>query len=158
VVDSRFLYVTARVRDAEVIVDDINLAAGDCLEVHLDTRRVPFRGPEITEGFYQLALVPAAGLVKKPGLVLQYPPYDVGLVSMNKHGIQEELSSAKTDDGYLIEAALPLLNFPQCDWKKGDRLAIGFAVRDLDGKTDKPGAAVMAASVDPLACRPAVVD
>ena len=154
-IDSRFLYVTAKVRDAELIVDDVDLTAGDHVEVLLDVRRAPFREPVQTQGFYRLALVPAAGLVKKPQLVLQYPPYDIGLVSMNKHGIREEVSSVVTGDGYVIEAAIPLLNFPDCEWKSGDRVAIGFAVRDLNGGAkDGP----VAAAADPLACRPAIVD
>lgn len=159
VVDSRFLYVLARVRDAEVIVDDVDLTAGDHVEVFLDTRRAPFREAQMTEGFYRLALVPAAGLVKKPQLVLQYPPYDVGLVSLNKHGVQEELSSVVSGDGYLIEAAIPLLNFAGCAWKPGDQLAIGFAVRTLDGRTaTTTRAAPMMVAVDPLSCRPVIVN
>jgi hypothetical protein len=158
-VDSRYLYILARVNDKQVVVDDANLTAGDCLELFLDTRSEAFREPLMTEGFYRMALVPAAGLVEKPDLVLQYPPYDVGLVSLNKNNIEHQLSSVVADGGYLIEAAVPLANFPHTDWKKGDRVAIGFAVQDYE-----PGAAPAAptgeltASVDPFICRPAVID
>lgn len=155
VVDSRFLYVAAKVLDSEVIVDDVDLTAGDHIEVWVDGRRAPFREPLATQGFYRLALVPAAGLVETPQLVLQYPTYDVGLVSMNKHGIQEELSSVRTKDGYLIEAAIPLKNFPDCRWTPGDRVAIGFTVRDLNSRGS--GETVTAA-VDPLFCQPAIID
>jgi hypothetical protein len=134
-VDSRFLYVLARVHDRDVIVDDANLTAGDHLVLTLDTRRAPFHEPEMTEGFYRLALVPAAGLVKNPTLVLQYPTYDIGLVSMNKHGIQEDLSSMVSRDGYMIEAAIPLANFPGCAWKENEPVALGFGVHDLDSRT-----------------------
>jgi hypothetical protein len=158
VVDSRFLYVLADVSDKNVIVDDVNLTAGDHVEIYLDTRKGHFREPEMTEGFYRLALVPAAGLVKNPQLVLQYPPYDIGLASMNKHGIQEELSSVASRGGYLVEAAIPLVNFPGCTWKPGDQLAMGFAVRNLDARRPAPDASAVAASIDPLICRPAVVD
>jgi hypothetical protein len=133
-IDSRFLYVLARVRDNDVIVDDVNLTAGDHVVLSLDTRRSPFREPEMTEGFYRLALVPAAGLIKNPRLVLQYPTYDIGLVSMNKHGVQEELSSVVSRDGYLIEAAIPLANFPGCTWKESETVAIGFGVHNLDSR------------------------
>ena len=138
-VDSRYLYILARVRDAEVIVDDADLTAGDHVVLNLDTRRAPFREAGMTEGFYRLALVPAAGLVKNPTLVLQYPTYDIGLVSMNKHGIQEELSSVVSRDGYLIEAAIPLLNFPGCDWKPGENVTLGFGVHNLDGRSATAG-------------------
>ncbi|MBM3333782.1 hypothetical protein FJY63_03890 [Candidatus Sumerlaeota bacterium] len=133
--DSRFLYVLARVRDNEILVDDINLTAGDYVALNLDTRRAPFRDAEPTEGFYSLALVPAAGLVKAPRLVLRYPTYDVGLVSLNRNGIAEELSSIASPEGYLIEAAVPLLNFPQCQWKADQPVALGFEVHDLDSQT-----------------------
>jgi len=133
-IDSLYLYVLARVRDGEVIVDDASLTAGDHVVLTLDMRQAPFREPEMTEGFYRLALVPAVGLIKNPQLVLEYPTYDVGLVSMNKQGIQEELSSSVSRDGYLIEAAIPLLNFPGCDWTQTDAVPIGFAVHNLDGR------------------------
>lgn len=149
-VDGKYLYIKAQVLDKEVVVDDANLTAGDHLELLIDTRSDPFREPRMTEGFYRLALVPAAGLVKKPDLVLKYPTYDVGLVSMNKHGIQHELSSVTGNGGYMIEASIPLANFPHAEWKQGDRVALGFAVRDF-GQTQM-------ARVNPLICRPAVVD
>jgi hypothetical protein len=146
-VDSRFLYVLARVRDREVIVDDANLTAGDHISLCLDTRRAPFCEPEMTEGFYRLALVPAAGLVKNPTLVLQYPTYDIGLVSLNKHGIQEELSSVVSRDGYLIEAAIPLANFPGYTWKETEPVALGFEVRNLDSGMADAGATLRKAAV-----------
>jgi len=131
-VDDKFLYVLAHVRDPELIVDDANLTAGDHLALSIDARADAFREPVRTEGFYRLALVPAAGLVKAPRLVLQYPTYDVGLVSLNKHGVQETLHSAAASDGYRIEAAIPLANFPRCAWTPGERVALAFAVHDLN--------------------------
>jgi hypothetical protein len=145
--DSRYLYLLARVHDREIIVDDANLTAGDHLVVNVDTRTGAFREPAMTEGFYRLALVPAAGLVKNPKLVLEYPTYDVGLVSMNRDGIQESLSSVPAKDGYMIEAAIPLANFPKGNFKPGSDVAIGFAVHDLNSRT---GQAADAAGVSAL--------
>ncbi|MCX8037608.1 MAG: GxGYxYP family putative glycoside hydrolase [Candidatus Sumerlaeia bacterium] len=145
-IDSRFLYVLATVRDKEIIVDDVNLAAGDHLELSLDLRRDPFRDAEMTEGFYRLALVPAAGLVKNPALVLRYPTYDVGLASMNKHGVQQSLSSRATADGYQIEAAIPLVNFAGVDWKTVGEVAMAFAVRNLDSRAAGANAGALAAA------------
>jgi hypothetical protein len=137
--DSRSLYLLARVRDKEVIVDDADLTAGDHVELCLDTRRAPFRDAEMTEGFYRLGLVPASGLVKAPQLVLEYPTYDVGLASVNKHGIQEELSSSVSPDGYTIEAAIPLVNFPGGDFTQDGAVAVSLAVRNLDSRTAPAG-------------------
>lgn len=134
--DDRFLYVAAQVRDDTVFVDDLARDRGDSVEVLLDTREGPFRDSRPTEGFYRLHLVPAAGLVPKAEVLLRYPTFDTGLVNWNKNGIQHRIASRRTADGYCLEAAIPLLNFPYLQWKPGARLSFGVAVNDLDEGAD----------------------
>ena len=131
--DDEFLYLHAEVRDASPFVDDFNLTAGDSVVLLLDTRSPRFREPEMTEGFYKVHLIPAAGLVPKPTVVFGYPTFDLDLVSNNKHGIEEEAISTKTEDGYAMEAAIPLLNFPYLRWTSGETLRFAIAVNDADG-------------------------
>ncbi len=130
--DEDYLYLAAAVRDDVVHADDFNPAACDSVELVLDARRAPFREPRPTEGFYRLRLTPAAGLLQKPKLSLIYPTFDVGPVSMNRHGIEEILASVRTSEGYVIEAALPLLNFPRARFAPGAELGFGLAINDFD--------------------------
>jgi len=130
--DDSFLYLAVEVRDDSLFVDDYNLTAGDSVILLLDTRTPRFREPEMTEGFYKLHLIPAAGLLEKPVAVFGYPTFDLDLVSKNKHGVEEEVISTKTPDGYLMEAAIPLMNFPYMKWQPGATLRIGIAVNDAD--------------------------
>jgi len=134
--DDRFLYVAAQVRDDTVFVDDLARDRGDSVEVLIDTREGPFRDSRPTEGFYRLHLVPAAGLIPNAEVVLRYPTFDTGLVSRNKNGIQHRIASRRTADGYCLEAAIPLLNFPYLQWQPGARLSFGVAVNDLDKGAD----------------------
>jgi hypothetical protein len=126
--DDQYLYLKAHVTDPTLYVDDYNLTAGDGLELIIDARHGRFREPRVTEGVYKLFITPAAGLVTKPTLTLEYPTFDVGLVSMNKHGIEEKIASKRTRDGYDLEAAIPLANFPKVVWQKGTQLAFALAV------------------------------
>jgi len=130
--DDQYLYLAAHVRDDVVYADDYNLTRGDGLELLLDARQGRFREPKITEGAYRLFLTPAAGLVKEATLTLEYPTFDIGLVSMNKHGIEEKVVSRRTSGGYDLEAAIPLANFPRANWTKGAHLAFALAVNDQD--------------------------
>jgi hypothetical protein len=130
--DDQYLYVAANVRDDIVYVDDIAQAAGDSVEVLVDARRGGFRTSTPSEGFYRLSLVPAAGLVDKPEVILRYPTFDTGLVNRNQHGISHTVAATRTPEGYRLEAAIPLLNFPRATWKAGANLAFGLAVNDLD--------------------------
>ncbi len=130
--DDSFLYLAVEVKDKSLFVDDYNPTAGDSVILLLDTRPLRFREPEMTEGFYKLHLVPAAGLVEKPTAVFGYPTFDLDLVSKNKQGIEEEVISIKTPDGYVIEAAIPLMNFPYMKWEPGAMLRMAIAVNDAD--------------------------
>ena len=130
--DDQYLYVAAEVRDDTVYVDDLARAEGDSVEIVVDTRQGGFRTSTPTEGFYRLCLVPATGLVEKPEVILCYPTFDTGLVNRNQHGISHTIAAVRTDEGYRLEAAIPLLNFPQATWAAGEDLAIGLAVNDLD--------------------------
>ncbi len=130
--DDQYLYVKAHVTDEMLSVDDYNLTAGDGLELLIDARQGRFREPEVTDGVYKLFITPAAGLVTKPTLTLEYPTFDIGLVSMNKHGIEEKIASKRTRDGYDLEAAIPLANFPKVAWRRGAHLAFALAVNDQD--------------------------
>jgi hypothetical protein len=135
--DDQYLYVKARVRDAGLCVDDYNLTAGDGLEIVLDARRGRFREPDVTEGVYRLFITPAGGLLTQPTLTLKYPTFDIGLVSMNKHGIEERIAGRRTADGYDLEAAIPLANFPKVTWRKGTQVAFALAVQDRDPKSGR---------------------
>ena len=130
--DANYLYVAARVRDDRVYADDVDPRIGDGLELVLDARRAPFREPQRTEGLYQLHLTPMAGLVPEAKVLLDYPTFDVGLVSVNKQGIEHQVASRPVEGGYVIEAAIPLLNFPRAKWEPGQKLGLGLAVNDLD--------------------------
>ncbi len=130
--DEEYLYVAAEVNDDIVFVDDYNLAAGDGLELRLDGREDPFREPTPGEGFYELLLVPAAGLVRQAQVVLLYPTFDVGLASVNRQGITHSAASVRTRDGYIIEAAIPLVNFPRVRFAPGRTLFFGVALMDID--------------------------
>ncbi len=130
--DDKFLYLYAEVKDPSPFVDDYNLKAGDSVVLLVDTRSPRFREPEMTEGFYKVHLIPAAGLVTKPTVVFGYPTFDLDLVSNNKHGIEEEAISRATEDGYVMEAAIPLLNFPYLRWTPGATLHLAVAVNDAD--------------------------
>ncbi len=130
--DDRFLYLAVEVKDRSLFVDDFNPTQGDSVVLLLDTRSPRFREPEMTEGFYKLHLIPAAGLLKKPTVLLDYPTFDLSLVSNNKHGIEEEAISKATPDGYFVEAAIPLMNFPYLEWKPGSTLRLAVAVNDVD--------------------------
>ena len=130
--DGEYLYVAARVKDDVLYVDDYSLTAGDGLEILIDSRQGRFREPRMTDGSYRLFITPAAGLVEDAALSLIYPTFDIGLVSMNKHGIEEKIVSRRTRDGYDIEAAIPLANFPKVSWKKGARVAFALGVNDQD--------------------------
>jgi len=130
--DDRFLYVSVEVKDNSPFVDDYNPTAGDSVVLLLDTRPARFQEPQMTEGFYKLHLIPAVGLQKKAIAVFGYPTFDLELVSTNKHGIEEELISKKTAEGYLIEAAIPLMNFPYLKWETGARFRLTIAVNDAD--------------------------
>jgi hypothetical protein len=134
--DDEYLYLAAHVKDDVLYVDDYNVTAGDGLELLIDARRGRFREPRISDGAYRMFITPAAGLVEEAELSLIYPTFDIGLVSMNKHGIEEKIATRHTRDGYDIEAAIPLANFPKVAWKKGERLAFALAVNDQDkGRT-----------------------
>ncbi len=130
--DDRFLYLTVEVKDRSPFVDDYNLKAGDCVVLLLDTRPARFREPEMTEGFYKLCIVPATGLLKKPAALFDYPTFDLDLVSNNRHGIEEEIVSRMSDEGYVMEAAIPLMNFPYVKWESGTTLRLAVAVNDAD--------------------------
>ena len=130
--DADYLYIAARVRDDRVYADDVNPRVGDGLELVLDGRGAPFREPERTEGLYQVHLTPAAGLLTEAKVLLDYPTFDVGLVSMNKNGIEHQVASRAVRGGYVIEAAVPLLNFPRLKCQPGLKLGLGVAVNDLD--------------------------
>jgi len=130
--DDRFLYLAVEVKDDSPFVDDFNLTAGDSVVLMLDTRPGRFREPEMTEGFYKLHLVPAVGLLKEPTVLFGYPTFDLDLVSNNRHGIEEEAISRTTPEGYVIEAAIPLLNFPYVKWEPGASLRLAIAVNDAD--------------------------
>ncbi len=130
--DDRFLYLAVEAKDKSPFVDDFNLTAGDSVVLFVDTRSARFQEPEMTEGFYKLHLVPAVGLLKKPTAVFGYPTFDLDLVSNNKYGIEEEVISKATSDGYLIEAAIPLMNFPYVKWEQGATLRLAIAVNDAD--------------------------
>jgi hypothetical protein len=131
--DDKFLYVFVEVTDDKLVVDDYDLTAGDAVELLLDAREGHFRGPRITEGFYRLSLVPNAGLLPRPALLLRYPTFDIGLVSNNRNGIEEKLACRTADGKYVIEAAVPLLNFPLAKWESGTTLGFGLAVNNYDG-------------------------
>jgi hypothetical protein len=130
--DDKFLYLHAEVKDVSPFVDDFNLTAGDSVVLLVDTRSPRFREPEMTEGFYKVHLIPAAGLVTKPTVVFGYPTFDLDLVSNNKHGVEEEAISKRTEGGYVMEAAIPLLNFPYLQWTSGATLRLAVAVNDAD--------------------------
>lgn len=130
--DDRYLYIAANVRDDLLYVDDIARTQGDAVELLIDARQGGFRTFTPAEGFYRLSLVPAAGLLSKPELILRYPTFDTGLVNRNQHGISHSIASTRTSEGYCLEAAIPLLNFPKARWKAGAQIAFGLAVNDLD--------------------------
>jgi hypothetical protein len=130
--DDQYLYVAANVRDDTVYVDDVARGEGDSVELLIDARPGSFRSSTPSEGFYRLCLVPAAGLVDKPEVILRYPTFDTGLVNRNQHGISHTIAAVRTPEGYRVEAAIPLLNFPKASWKPGAQLAFGLAVNDLD--------------------------
>jgi len=158
--DDQYLYLKAHISDDVLYVDDYNLTAGDGLELTIDARRGRFREPRIAEGVYRMFITPAGGLVNKPTLTLEYPTFDIGLVSMNKHGIEEKIASRRTRDGYDIEAAIPLANFPKVSWQKGAHVALALAVNDQDGG---PGVKARLQSIagavsdNPLYLQPAVL-
>jgi len=157
--DDRFLYLAAEVPDSKVYVDDYNLTFGDRLDLCVDARTDRFREPRMTEGYYRLSLVPAAGLVRKPELLLVYPTFDIGLASMNRHGIEEILASRVAGRGYVMEAAIPLRNFPRANWRPGARLALGIAAHDVDNPSQPPVELAWggAQSANPLALAPVVL-
>jgi hypothetical protein len=130
--DDRFLYLAVEVSDKSPFVDDYNPKAGDSVVLLLDTRPGRFQEPEMTEGFYKLHLVPALGLLKEPTVLFDYPTFDLDLVSNNRNGIEEEVISRPTAEGYVIEASIPLLNFPYVKWQSGARFRMAIAVNDAD--------------------------
>jgi hypothetical protein len=130
--DDRFLYISVEVEDVSPFVDDYNLAAGDSVVLLLDTRSERFREPVMTEGYYRLHVVPAVGLLEKPSVLFGYPTFDLDLVSNNRNGIEEEAVSKTTPGGYVLEAAIPLLNFPYLRWERGATLRFAIAVNDAD--------------------------
>ncbi len=157
--DDRFLYLAAEVPDSTVYVDDYDLSFGDRVDLCVDARTDRFREPRATEGYYRLTLVPANGLVQEPELLLVYPTFDVGLASMNRHGIEEILASRVGRRGYVMEAAIPLRNFPRARWQSGARLALGIAARDVDDPSRPPVRLAWggAQSDNPLALAPVVL-
>jgi len=158
--DDQYLYLKAHVSDDVLYVDDYNLTAGDGLELTIDARRGRFREPRVTEGVYRVFITPTGGLVQKPTLTLEYPTFDIGLVSMNKHGIEEKIASRRTRDGYDIEAAIPLANFPKVSWREGAHVALALAVNDQDrGPAAKSRLQSVAGDVsdNPLYLQPAVL-
>jgi hypothetical protein len=134
--DDKYLYLAVEVRDKSLCVDDYNLTGGDSVVLLLDTRTERFREPEMTEGFYKLHLIPRAGLLEKPTAVFGYPTFDLDLVSNNRHGIEEEVESKVSLDGYALEAAIPLMNFPYLKWKPGATFGFGVSVNDVDSAGD----------------------
>jgi len=130
--DDRFLYIAVAVDDESLFVDDYNLAAGDSVVLLLDTRSERFREPVMTEGYYRLHVVPAVGLLEKPSVLFGYPTFDLDLVSNNRNGIEEEAVSKTTPGGYVLEAAIPLLNFPYLTWEAGTTLRFAIAVNNAD--------------------------
>jgi len=157
--DDRFLYLAVEVKDKSLFVDDYNLTAGDSVTLLLDTRSPRFREPDMTEGFYKLHLVPAVGLLKKPAALLGYPTFDLDLVSKNRHGIEEEVMSRTTPDGYIIEAAIPLINFPYLKWEPGTALRLGVVVNDAHsaGNVQRLNSSGRDVAADPLLLSHAVL-
>lgn len=157
--DDRFLYLFVEVKDNSLFIDEYNLTAGDSVVLLLDTRSPRFREPEMTEGFYKLHLIPATGLLKKPTVVFGYPTFDLDLVSNNKHGIEEKAISKITPEGYLMEAAIPLMNFPYLKWEEGATLRLAVTVNDRDdtGKVARFSSNGKDAAVNPLVLSRAVL-
>ena len=136
--DDKNLYLMVKVKDNSICVNQRDTASaylGDSLEIFIDGRpKKDQTNPMHTSGVYHLLLIP--GDKDHPEASWTWCGESAG----KKKSLAIELKSEQTNDGYLIEAKIPLNKkiFPELDLTEGRVLGFDLCINDADhGKTRK---------------------
>lgn len=132
--DDKYLYIGVKVRDQKISVNRKMPPYGDCVDLFVDTRKGRFREPSPSEGFYRFLLLPGRRGGGDRYVFMVYPTFDTGLVTRGWGRVGGAVASRIIEDGYTIEAKIPLLNFQGYPYTKslGKELFFDISINDKD--------------------------
>jgi len=132
--DDKYLYIGVKVRDQKININHKMPPYGDCVDLFVDTRKGRFREPSPSEGFYRFLLLPGRREGGDRYVFMVYPTFDIGLVTRGWGRVGGAVASRIIEDGYTIEARIPLLNFQGYPYTKslGKELFFDISINDKD--------------------------